>query len=36
MLPDTMDDDGQEELDETYEMVMRLVSDDKELIVYVE
>ena len=36
MLPDTMDDDGQEELDETYEMVMRLVSDDKELTVYVE
>lgn len=36
MLPDTMDDDGAEELDETYEMVMRLVRDDKELTVYVE
>ena len=36
ILPDIMDDDGQEELDETYEMVMRLVRDDKELTVYVE
>ena len=35
-LPDVMDDDGAEELDETYEMVMRLVSDDEELTVYVE
>ena len=35
-LPDVIDDDGAEELDETYEMVMRLVSDDEELTVYVE
>lgn len=35
-LPDVMDEDDSEEMDETYEMVMRLVSDDKELTVYVE
>lgn len=35
-LPDTMDDDGQEELDETYEMVFQLVADDEELTLYVQ
>ena len=34
--PDIIDVDEEEEMDETYEMVMRLVSDDKELTVYVE
>lgn len=35
-LPDCADEDGREELDETYERVMRLVSDDAELMAYVE
>ena len=34
--PEVIDVDEEEEMDETYEMVMRLVSDDKELTVYVE
>lgn len=34
--PEIIDVDEEEEMDETYEMVMRLVSDDKELTVYVE
>lgn len=34
-LPDTMDD-GQEELDETYEVVMALVADNEELTLYVQ
>ena len=33
--PEVIDVDEEEEKDETYEMVMRLVSDDKELTVYV-
>ena len=33
---DTIDDDGQKELDETYEKVFVLVADDKELTLYVE
>ena len=33
---DTIDDDGQKELDETYEKVFVLVADDKELMLYVE
>lgn len=33
---DTIDDDGQKELDETYEKVFVLVEDDKELTLYVE
>ena len=32
---DTIDDDGQKELDETYEKVFVLVADDKELTLYV-
>lgn len=35
-LPDVVDDDGQEELDETYEQVFALVADDEELTLYVE
>lgn len=35
-LPDTMDDDGQEELDETNEVVMALVADNEELTLYVQ
>lgn len=35
MLPDTMDDDGQEELDETYDVVYTLVADDEELTLFV-
>lgn len=35
-LPDVEDDDGQEELDETYEQVFALVADDEELTLYVE
>ena len=35
-LPDVVDDDGQEELDETYEQVFALVADDEELTRYVE
>lgn len=35
-LPDTIDDDGQEELDETYEVVMALVADNEELTLYVQ
>lgn len=34
-LPDSIDDDGQEELDETYEVVMALVADNEELTLYV-
>ena len=30
-IPDAIDDDGQEELDETYELVMSVVKDDVEL-----
>lgn len=33
---DTIDDDGQKELDETYDKVFVLVADDKELTLYVE
>ena len=33
---DAIDDDGQKELDETYEKVFVLVADDKELTLYVE
>lgn len=35
MLPDTMDDDGAEELDETYNLVYALVEDDEELTIFV-
>ena len=35
MLPDTIDDDGQEELDETYNLVYALVEDDDELYAFV-
>lgn len=35
MLPDTMDDDGQGELDETYDVVYGLVADDEELTLFV-
>lgn len=35
-LPDTIDDDGQAELDETYDQVFALVADDEELTLYVE
>ena len=35
-IPDMIDDDGQEELDETYELVMSVVKDDVELVEYVE
>lgn len=35
-LPDVEDDDGQEELDETYDQVFALVADDEELTLYVE
>lgn len=34
-LPDCMDDDGQEELDETYNLVYGLVEDDEELTIFV-
>lgn len=34
--PEVIDEDDAEEMDETYEMVMHLVSDDKELVLYVE
>ena len=33
--PEVVDEDVAEELDETYEMVMQMVSDDEELTVYV-
>ena len=33
---DILDDDGKEEVDETYEMVMTLVADDDELVLYVQ
>lgn len=36
MLPDCIDDDGQEELDETYAVVMALVADNEELTLYVQ
>lgn len=35
-LPDVEDDDGQEELDETYDQVFALVADDEELTLYVD
>ena len=35
MLPDTMDDDGQEEMVETYDLVYGLVADDEELTLFV-
>ena len=34
-LPDCMDDDGQEELEETYNLVYGLVEDDEELTIFV-
>jgi hypothetical protein len=35
LLPDCIDDDGQEELDETYDVVYGLVADDEELTLFV-
>ena len=35
LLPDCIDDDGQEELDETYNLVYGLVEDDEELTIFV-
>ena len=34
-LPDSIDDDGQEELDDTYNLVYELVEDDEELTIFV-
>lgn len=34
-LPDNIDDDGQEELDDTYNLVYELVEDDEELTIFV-